>query len=185
MIKKLITIAITAVFTLLIQFDIRAQEQYGKSLNLGLGIGGHSGFSRYANRTLPVITANYEIDVVTNFTIAPFISFYSYSNNYFWSNRDYYYRETVIPVGVKGTFYFDEFLDAGSKWDFYAASSIGFAIVSSRWEDGYDGNRNYFNDRIPVIIDIHLGAEYHISSKLGVYLDLSSGFSTLGISFHN
>jgi hypothetical protein len=185
MINKFFTITIAAIFCFLIQFDIQAQEQYGKTLNVGLGIGGHSGYTRYANRVLPVFTVNYEIDVVTHFTVAPFASVYSYSNNYNWNNRGYYYRETVIPVGVKGTFYFDEFLGADNKWDFYAASSAGFAIVSSRWEDGYDGDRNYYNDRIPVFIDFHLGAEYHLSSKLGIYLDLSSGISTFGISFHN
>jgi hypothetical protein len=131
-----------------------------------------------------VFNVNYEIDVARNFTLAPSVSFYSYSDSYYWSNDTYTYRETVIPIALKGTYYFDELLEANGKWDFYAAGSVGFAIVNSRWEAGYDGDRNYFNRGRSVFIDLHAGAEYHFSSKTGVYLDLSSGVSTLGIAFH-
>ena len=150
---------------------------YGNTLNLGLGIGGYSGYYGYVGRSLPVFNINYEFDVAKNFTLAPFITFYSYRNN------KYYYRETVIPIGVKGSYYFDDAFDAGSDWDFYLAGSLGFSIVNTRWDnydrDYYDGYRKVD----PLFLDLHVGAEYHLSSKVGLFLDLSTGVSTLGLSF--
>jgi len=166
-----------------------AQEQYGKTLNLGLGIG----YYRYANHSMPVLHANYEFDVAKDFTLAPFITFYSYRNDYYWGNnntpyRYYRYRETVIPIGVKGTYYFDDILNASSKWDFYLAGSLGFTIVKTRWEDGYYGDRkvyrNAYSGTSPLYLDAHIGAEYHLNDNIGLFLDLSSGVSTIGIGIH-
>jgi hypothetical protein len=164
--------------------DAAAQERYGKSLNLGLGVGGHSGYSRYAAHSVPVVNINYEFDVAKNFTLAPTLSIFTYSDSYYWSNDNYTYSETVIPVGVKGSYYFDDLLEANDSWDFYAAGSIGFAIVNSRWDDGYDGDKHYFHRGNSVFLDIHVAAEYHFTNKIGAYLDISSGFSTIGIAFH-
>jgi hypothetical protein len=72
----------------------------------------------------------------------------------------------------------------GSKWDLYIAGSVGIAVVSSKWESGYQGNRNYFHNNDPLFLDGHIGTEYHIDTKLGVFLDISDGVSTIGISFH-
>jgi hypothetical protein len=182
--KLFTTITLLALSSLLAIKEASAQEQFGKSLNIGLGVGGQFGHSRYAARPVPVLNVNYEFDVARNFTLAPFASLYSYSDSYYWSNDNYTYHETVIPVGMKGSYYFDELLEANSKWDFYAAASVGFALVSSRWESGYNGDRNYFNHGNFVFADLHAGAEYHFNRKVGVYLDLSSGFSTVGLAFH-
>ena len=138
---------------------------------------------------MPVLHADYELDVARNFTLAPFISFYSYSNNYYWGNKNYpsgyyYNRVTVVPIGVKGTYYFDQLLEANSKWDFYLAGSLGFAIVNSRWENGYYGDRNYYRRASPLYLDLHAGTEYHLSNRVGVFLDLSTGVSTVGIAIH-
>lgn len=166
-----------------------AQEKYGRALNIGLGVGGYSGYYGYVGRSLPVLNLNYELDVARSFTLAPFISFYTLSNRYYWGNantpsRYYRYRETVIPIGVKGTYYFDELLDANNNWDFYLAGSLGFSVVRSNWQDGYQGDQNYYNGARPLFLDIHIGAEYHFSDNLGVFLDLSSGVSTLGLAIH-
>ena len=101
--------------------DIFAQnttssEKYGNTLNLGFGIGGYYGYYSYIGRSLPVFNINYELDIARNFTLAPFVTFYTY--------KDKYYRETVIPIGAKGSYYFDNLLNAGSNWDFYLAGSL-------------------------------------------------------------
>jgi hypothetical protein len=181
--KRIITITIAAI-CLCAAAQVNAQESHGKTLNLGIGVAGYSGYYRYAGHSIPVFSLNYEFDVARNFTLAPFISFYTYADNYYYSNTNYYYHETVIPVGIKGTYYFDELLDADSRWDFYAAGSLGFAIVNSRWDDNYDGDKHYFNRGSSVFLDVHVGAEYQFTSKLGVFLDLSTGVSTLGIAIH-
>ncbi len=169
--------------------ETNATEKFGKTLNLGLGIGGYSGYYGYVGHVMPVLHADYEFDVAKSFTLAPFVSFYTYSNSYYWGDKNYpyqyySYRQTVIPIGVKGSYYFDKLLKANSKWDFYLAGSLGFSIVNSNWENGYYGDRNYYHNPSSLFLDAHIGAEYHISNRLGFFLDLSSGVSTIGLAIH-
>ncbi len=165
-----------------------SSENYAKTLNLGVGIGYYS----YSENSFPVIHANYELDAGKNFTLAPFISYYSFRNGYYWGDKKknypykyYYYHETHIPIGVKGSYYFDDLLNAGSKWDFYLAGSLGFTIINSRWDNDYYGDQNYYTRSSHLYLDLHIGTEYHINDKLGIFLDLSSGISTVGLAIHN
>ncbi len=166
-----------------------AQESYGNTLNFGIGVGGYSGYYGYVNRSMPVLHLNYEFNAAKNFTLAPFISFYTYTNTYWWGNNNrpyayYTYRETVIPIGLKGTFYADQLLALNNKWDIYLAGSLGFALVEASWENGYDGDKNYYHRGSNLFLDIHIGAEYHFSKRIGGFVDLSSGVSTIGIAIH-
>ncbi|MEJ8757211.1 hypothetical protein WG947_09410 [Pontibacter sp. H259] len=182
--KRLFTITLTILFISFFQLNATAQEKHGSTLNLGVGIGGYGGYYKYANRTLPVINVNYEFDVAKRFTLAPFISFSTFSNDYHDDNNNYTYRETVIPIGVKGTYYFDDLLQANSNWDFYLAGSLGFAVINSRWDDGYDGDKNHYRRGNPLFLDLHVGTEYHFNNRVGAFLDLSTGVSTIGIAIH-
>ena len=156
-------------------------DKYGETINLGLGVG----YYGYAGRSMPVMHADYEIDVAKSFTLAPFISFFSYRNDYHYSNNNScYYHETVIPIGLKGSYYFDELLKANAKWDFYLAGSIGFAFRNTSWENGYNGNRNANHGADPLFLDLHLGTEYRFNKKLGAFIDLSTGVSTIGLAIH-
>lgn len=184
--KKIIT---TLLLVSLFHFGGYAQEKYGRTLNLGLGIGGYAGYYGYVGRSMPVFHIDYEFDVARNFTLAPFLNFYRYSNSYYWGNnnhpyRYYNYSETVIPVGAKGTYYFDELLKANSHWDFYLAGSLGFAIVNSHWDNDYQGDKNYYRSGNSVFLDVHIGTEYHFNDRIGAFLDLSTGVSTIGIAIH-
>lgn len=170
---------------LTINLHSKAQENYGNTLNLGLGIG----YYGYIGNSIPVFSANYEFGVARNFTLAPFIMFYSYSNDYYWGDKNhqwmyYTYRETVIPIGVKGTYYFDDLLNASPKWDFYLAASLGYDIVSYSWSNNFGGDQNYYHRASPLYLDFHIGTEYHLTNKLGLFLDLSTGVSTIGIAIH-
>ncbi|MEZ4805483.1 MAG: hypothetical protein R2852_08390 [Bacteroidia bacterium] len=167
----------------------KSGEKYGKTLNLGLGIG----YYGYIGSNVPVLHADLEFDVAKQFTLAPSISFFSYRNSYYWGNKNYpnryyNYSQTVIPVGVKGTYYFDNLVNAGSKWDFYFAGTLGVAIIKSTWDDGYYGDRyiyrNSYRNRTPLFLDVHVGTEYHLSNRAGLFLDLSTGISTLGLALH-
>lgn len=170
-------------------FTVSAQEKFGNTLNLGVGVGGYSGYYSYVGHTIPVFQINYEIDIASNFTLAPFIGFYSYSKRYQWGNKNYpyryyTYRETVIPIGVKGFYYFDSLLGANDKWDFYLAGSLGFAIVDSGWDQDYYGDKDYYRRGNSLYLDVHIGTEYHFNNSLGIFLDLSTGVSKLGLAFH-
>jgi len=182
--KRLFTIALTILFISFFQLNATAQEQHGSTLNLGIGIGGYGGYYKYADRSLPVFNINYEFDVAKRLTRAPFISFSTFSNDYRDNNNYYTCRQSIIPIGVKGTYYFDDLLQANSKWDFYLAGSLGFAIINSRWDNGYDGDNNYYRKGNPLFLDLHVGTEYHFNSKVGAFIDLSTGVSTIGIAIH-
>ena len=151
-------------------------ESYGHTLNLGLGIGGYSGYYGEVGHTMPVLHANYEFEVARNFTLAPFVTLFSYD--------DGNYRETVVPLGVKGTLYLDKLLEAGRNWDFYTAGSLGFALVNTSWDVNYYGDRAYYREASPLFLDLHIGTEYHFNKHIGAFLDLSTGVSTIGIAIH-
>ncbi len=160
-------------------------EKFGNTLNAGVGLG----YYGYVGHPMPAVSANYEFDVARNFTLAPFISLYSYQDDYYWGGpsypyKNYQYRQTVIPVGVKGSYYFDQLLRAGSKWDFYLAGSLGFAIRQTVWESGYYGNKNIQSGASGLYLNVHIGSEYHMTETLGLFLDLSSGMSTFGLGIH-
>jgi hypothetical protein len=180
--KRFITI--TLILASIFHHNANAQEHYGNTLNLGVGIGGYSGYYGYVDRSLPVLHIDYEFGVAKNFTLAPFLNFYTFTNDYYYRNDYYTYRETVMPVGVKGTYYFDDLLGAGPKWDFYLAGSLGFAIVNESWQNGYTGDRNYYGSPSPLFLDLHIGTEYHFNHRMGIFLDLSTGVSTIGLSIH-
>jgi len=193
--KKII---IVAVFSLsLLYFNCSAQniaslEKFGGTLNIGTGIGGYSGYYGYIGHAMPVFHIDYESDMVKNFTLAPFVNLYTYSNGYYRSiscnpdiPKEYFtYHETVIPVGAKGTYYFDKLLNAGSKWDFSVSGSLGIAIINSSWTSGYDGETTYFHSSNPLFLDVHVGTEYHMNKTLGIFVDISSGVSTIGLAIH-
>lgn len=160
-------------------------EKYGNTINLGGGIG----YYGYVGHPLPVLSFNYELDVARNFTLAPFVGFFSYTKYYYWGSidnpyRNYSYRETVMPVGVKGAYYFDQLFRANSNWDFYAAISTGFAFRTVVWENGYYGDKKGYQTASPLYFTAHAGAEYHLTQKVGIFLDLSTGVSTFGLAVH-
>jgi len=167
------------------QEKVEYRERYGNTLNAGLGMV----YFDYVGQTVPAVHLNYEIDVAKSFTLAPFITYFGYTEYRYWGDpvypyRDYYHRESVMPVGLKGTYYFDRILGAGSKWDFYLASSLGFAIRKTVWESGYYGDRAVARGATRLYLDGHIGTEYHLSRKAGLFLDLSTGISTLGLACH-
>lgn len=164
--------------------NARSSETYGNVWNAGIGIG----YFGYIQNSTPVLHANYEFDVANSFTLAPFASFYSYSVDFYHYNppysRNYGYRQTVLPIGVKGSYYFDDLLNLNEKWDLYAGASLGFAIISTKWETNYPGDKNAYTGAKSIYLDLHLGSEYHFNNRLGAFLDLSTGVSTIGLAIY-
>jgi hypothetical protein len=168
-----------------------APEKFGGTLNLGAGIG----YYGYVGHPLPVGSMNFEFDIAKNFTLAPFVGLYSYEHRYYWANpnkqfddpnyyNEYSYRVIAVPVGVKGTYYFDQLFHANPKWDFYAAGSVGFVFRTVTWDRDYYGDHHIYQTASPLYLDAHIGAEYHVNQKLGLFLDLSTGVSTVGLALH-
>lgn len=166
-----------------------ASEKYGKTLSLGLGIGGYSGFYRYANHPITVLHLNYNLDVVQNFTAGVFANFSTYTKTYYWGDQNnsfqyYHYRETIIPLGIKAVYYFDQILRANPKWDFYLGGSCGYVLSNSNWDNGYAGDKNHFHSAAPIFLAFDIGSVYHINEELGIFLNVSNTVSTLGITIH-
>jgi hypothetical protein len=165
------------------------QEKYGNTLNMGVGLD-YYGYG-YAS---PALNVNYEFDLFRNFTLAPFIGLYTFQDDYYWGNPNmpptdpsyhyYYYREVVIPVGAKASYYFDQLFRANPKWDFYAALSLGFAFRTVVWQSDYYGDRSVYQNSGPLYLNLHIGSEYHLNEKTGLFLDLSTGISTFGVAVH-
>jgi hypothetical protein len=181
---------IFVIFSLLLfsALNVFAQKKYDNVVNVGVGIGGYAGYYSYVEQSLPVFHVNYEIAAAKDFTLAPFIGFFSYKKSYYFGNavkgyKYYAYHETVVPIGIKGFYYFDRFIKENSKWDLYVAGSIGFAIRNKYWDSDYFGDQDYYNKGGNVFLDLHLGAQYNFNNKLGAFADLSNGVSTLGLAF--
>jgi hypothetical protein len=160
-------------------------EQYGGALNVGFGMG----YYPYITGVFPMIHINYEFDVARNLTLAPFISIYSYRNFIRTGNSDfpsnyYYYRRSVIPVGVKGSYYFDELLGAGPKWDFYGGASLGVTISKTTWDNGYMTTQQINRGIDPLFLNIHAGTKYHLNNSSAVFFEMSPEMSTLGMTFY-
>jgi len=159
-------------------------QGYGGNLNIGAGLG----YRGYLGRPLSGVMLNYEFNAAPKFTLAPFVGLYTYNHQYYWGNKNYpyryyNYRETAVPLGIKGSYYFDNLVQAGPKWDFYAGASIGFVFRTITWDNGYYGDVNAVRESSPLFLAGHLGTRFHINPKVGIYLDLSSAISTLGFSF--
>jgi hypothetical protein len=186
--KKLLFILLgffTTLCTKVSAHQTTVNEKYGKSLNLGVGLG----YYGYVGHPIPVLHADFELDVARNFTLAPFITYYSYQGYNYWGDgsypyKNYYYRETALPIGLKGSYYFDQLFGANSKWDFYAAGSLGVVIRKTIWDSGYYGKTTIDHTLGVLYVDFHAGAEYHIAKSAGLFLDLSTGVSTLGLGIH-
>jgi hypothetical protein len=167
----------------------KAQDKYGSTLNLGVGTGGAYGYYKYVGQSFPFIHIDYEFDAHKNLTIAPSLNLYSFSNTYYWGSKndpykDYIYRERAVQIAAKVSYYLDDLLKAGSKWDFYGAGSLGFTFVKGTWENGYQGNKGIYSRSSPLYLDIHVGAEYHVNQKIGLFIDLSTGVNTIGLAIH-
>lgn len=165
--------------------ETKISENYGGVLNVGVGLG----YYNYVGSTMPVIHADYEVQLMDNLTVAPSISVYQYSGQHLWVNsegayRNYSYDETVIPLGLKVSCYFDELLHAGPKWDFYSSGSLGLIVRKTSWEKAYSGPKDIQPGTGPLCLDFHIGTEFHMTGLLGLQLDLSTGVSTLGLCFH-
>ena len=161
---------------------MKGGEDYGSTLNIGAG----GGYYSYMGNSVPFLSFNYEFTASRNFTIAPSIGFATYrSRDYYYGGSPYYYRRTIVPVGVKGTYYFDQLLNAGPKWDFYLGASLGFLYDQVTWQNGYLGDKTFVGQINPLYLDLHIGSEYHINNNLGIFLDLSTGVSTFGLAVHH
>lgn len=179
-----------AIFLLTVLFisnAVKGESRPGNMLNIGVGN------SWYGPYRVPVrmLHLNYEFPVANKFTLAPYIGWYfnnstTYLNHPKYGYRTYRYYETLVPIGIKGNYYLDNDINLDKKWDLYAGASLGFALIRTHDAVIYDRNRtiyrNVYGGSTPLFLDVHLGTRYHINEKFGIYLDLSTAISSIGLS---
>jgi len=180
LLMSVITINVAAQQTVQPPINRQIYEDYGNTLNIGVGVG----YYDYVGHSITEFHADYEFNVANNFTLAPFIDFYEFQNYNNYAGQEYYYRQTVIPIGVKGTYYLDRILHANGNWDFYLAASLGLIVRNRTWQSGYEGQTAVDNGSGALYLSLHAGTEYHVSRRIGLYLDLSTAVSTVGIAVH-
>ena len=160
-------------------------EQFGNTLNLGIGMG----YFSYIGYAVTAFHADYELSVSRNFTLAPFIDMYTVSDQVYWGDphnsfRYYHYREMAFPIGVKGTYYLDRFLNLNRNWDLYLGASLGVTFRTFSWQDGDNAQSSINEGSGPLFLELHAGGEYHATRRLGIFVDLSTRISTIGLSIH-
>ncbi len=162
-------------------YSTGTHEYYGNTYNLGLGPGY---FGAYLMRS-PYLTFNYEIELLPEFTLAPFVGFSTYrSNPQIYGNSSYRYRGTIMPIGAKASYYFDDLIELPWRWDLYAAGSLGYTFIRKSWPSEYRGPEGDIPGIRPLFLDVHVGAEYHLNSRTGLFVDLSTGVSVIGVALH-
>jgi hypothetical protein len=140
-------------------------ERFGNTLNIAVGGPYFPGWGR-----APYFTANYEFLVAPNLTLAPFVGAMAYNRSYFVGSLLEKYSQRLLVVGGKGTYYFDDLLRLGPSWDLYAGLSLGFVSNSLTWASW--GTHSAVEEVTPFYLDVHLGAEYHITRRTGLILDV-------------
>ncbi len=183
--KKTCTYPVVLLLLLFNNLESKGQENntepFGRSFNMGMG----PGYFSTEILPAPFFTINYEYDILNNLTIAPFLGFVSYKGDAsVIASRYYYYWATILPFGIKTSYYLDQVLKIPCRWDVYIACSVGFTYINKTWDYGYPGIKGGIPGLREEYLHAHLGVEYHINRTTGLFVDLSTGVAVAGISLH-
>ncbi len=167
-----------SVFILFFMFATSSFAQYnpytdGSSLvTVGVGASGWG---------IPVFL-RYEQPVADNITVGGDLSYQSKSENYGF----YKWNHTIVGLNGRGSYHFNELLDAPDEWDFYAGVSLGYFF----WKTKYDGSGIFDytgSGNGGFSIGAHVGARYFINEKIGITAEAGGGSilagGTIGVTF--
>jgi hypothetical protein len=156
-------------------------EPFGRTCNFGAG----PGYFGTVVLPAPYFTLNYEYEIAGHLTIAPFLGLASYrSGPHPYAGKNYYYRATIMPMGLKATYYLDRLVRLPCRWDLYVAASVGYLYSRKSWDLGYPGSVGTIAGATQTYLLAHLGLEYHLNRNTGLFADFSNGATVGGISFH-
>ncbi|NBA86345.1 hypothetical protein GVN16_11260 [Emticicia sp. CRIBPO] len=159
--KKLLFFAVFCLSVSLVQ--AQGFDKGTKNLNVGVGYG----YGLGANASLDYGVS----DLISVGAMAGF------------SRRSYFgYGYNYLVLGGRGAVHFGKFLEEplgmdADKFDPYVGLTGGFRRVS--YTDGYVG---YSGAGTGVMLGGYVGLRYQLKGSLGVYAELGSPFSTVGIT---
>ncbi len=125
--------------------------------------------------------ATYEHPVADNVTVGGRLSFQSKLETHI-----YKWKHNIVGVNARGSYHFNELLNAPAEWDFYAGASMGYYLWNTKYTGQglfvYSGQgKSGFN------IDAHVGARYFIQDNFGLSVELGGGSvlagGTVGLTF--
>ncbi len=124
----------------------------------------------------------YEQPVADNITVGGTFSFQSKTEKYFGSK----WNHTIVGINGRGSYHFNELLNATDEWDFYGGGSLGYYI----WNTKYDGNGIYSyagSGSGGFSIGAHVGARYFLNDNLAITGEVGGGSvlagGTVGVTF--
>lgn len=120
----------------------------------------------FTNWGLPLF-ARYEQAVVDNITVGGSLSFQSKTGLYGnLLGNDSDWKNNIVILDGRGSYHFNELLNATDEWDFYAGASLGYTFWNTKYKG--TGNSIYSNSGNGSFhIGSHVGARYFFSDKLG------------------
>jgi hypothetical protein len=174
--------------------------RYAKRLNVGFGYNYYSGIPFVINYELSNKLLHIAEDPLEAYqmglTFAPQAGFFRYTHWYPSplpaTYPDYNYTVNNLFFGVKVHAYFDRVLDLPKNVDLYFAIAPQFMIRRVSWDFSSSipgipppNNRWLSNrrGRNSFVLPIHIGAEYKLNRNIGVWGDIGTMMSTVGISF--
>lgn len=123
----------------------------------------------------------YEQPIIDNVSIGGSLSYQSrtrYDGYYDW-------KHTNVGIVGRGSYHFNELLNATDEWDFYAGVSLGYYFENHKY-DGI-GNPIYRGSGYGGFdIGPHVGARYFVTDNIGLNAEMvaSSNYGgTIGVTF--
>ncbi len=124
----------------------------------------------------------YEQPVADNITVGGDLSYQSKSEKY----GPYKWNHTIVGINGRGSYHFNELLNAPNEWDFYAGATLGYYI----WNTKYDGNGIFDytgSGNGGFSLGAHVGARYFVNDNLAITGEVGGGSvlagGTVGVTF--
>src|SRR5690606_16681170 len=96
------------------------------------------------------------------------------------------WKNNIFGLNARGSYHFNELLNAPDEWDFFAGASLGYYF----WNVSYEGSGSYVypgSGSGGFSLGAHVGGRYFISDKIGITLEVGGGTvlagGTLGVTF--
>lgn len=179
------TTLLTALLVLVLSFHNKAQAQTAnftdvKGLNLlnaGIGLGTY-GLSGTGG--LPLV-ASFEHGITSNIGVGVEASFIQKNFGAGW-------KYTYLVFGARGSYHFNEALNVSNpNLDVYGGAGLLYRHFSFNGKDYYSGepSYDYSSSGGDLTIDLHAGARYLFSERVGGFAEVGYGISPLklGVSF--